>query len=99
MLIVKMMVEDPKVHIEDGNPRKRFRLITGVVDVRFDIDDAEQWCAYVWYSEEADPKQKLCDIFALSGNVYIMNENGRTISTFCPFDGTEPYLTAPKSAT
>lgn len=97
MLIVKMMVDDPNESMEDGNTRKKFRMLTGVVDIRFDFDDNKQMCAYIWYSDEADPKQKRPDIFACGGNVYIMNEAGRTIGTFCPSDAEGRWNTPPKT--
>jgi hypothetical protein len=77
MLIVKMMsAEDAP----DEDTRKTYRLITGVIDARFERDEeAGGPVMYVWYSS---PDEDRPSTFCISGNVYIMNEAGRTISSF-----------------
>lgn len=84
MLIVKMMSGE---NAPDDDTRKAFRLITGVVDVRFDrqaddpnADTSPVPVMYVWYGD----RQERPDAFCVAGNVYIMNESGRTVASFGP---------------
>lgn len=76
MLIVKIVSDEDAA---DEDTRKRYRLLTGVVDVRFEREEDGSATMYVWY---AGPLDERPTTFCIAGNVYIMNEGGKTISAF-----------------
>jgi hypothetical protein len=87
MLIVKMMSDQDNRADEDEG--KRFRLLHGVVDVRFDHEGGEH-VMHVWYAKDQDPDFLRPSSFMIAGTVYVMNETGRTISSFRPNAEPEP---------
>lgn len=75
MLIVKVMSGCDR---PDDDARKSFQLFAEVKDVDFvrDDDDESQAIAVLRYGSN------LSETVEVYGNVYVMNEAGRTISTF-----------------
>jgi hypothetical protein len=85
MLILKIMGLE---NGPDEDTRKTYRLLTGVRCVEFnrigqiasDSDAMPSFTAEASVTFDDDQ----CEVFPLGGNVYVMNEAGKTISSFCP---------------
>lgn len=77
-LIVKTMSRED---CADDDTRKAFSLNTGVLKVEFGREVDNRPIAYMWYDGDMQPEK-----FYPAGNVYVMNEAGRTIASF----GYEP---------
>lgn len=73
-LIVKIMsgCNEP-----DDHTTSTYRLLTGVLSVNFTRDDHGLAYAELLFDTSDDT-----ETFELSGNVYVMNESGKTISSF-----------------
>lgn len=74
-LIIKMMSSEDA---EDADTRKCYELFTNVVNVGFNRDGPSKVPVMVVIFADADDPEA----FEVTGNVYIMNENGKTISSF-----------------
>jgi len=73
-LIVKLMAAD---NLPDCDTRKGHKLFTGVSAVDFSRDERGQAFAHLFFVGEVDP-----ETFVLNGNAYVMNEAGKTVSSF-----------------
>lgn len=90
-IMVKMVSGE---NLPDDDTRKTYLLKTEVTDVEFAREQragnrTEPYC-WIWFKGEDEPQK-----FYLSGNVYVMNEAGKTISSFGvgdPYEGTQPGL-------
>ena len=74
-LVVKVMSGEES---HDDSPAKAHRLYTGVTYVEFDRDENGHPEAFLFYEESHREAESLRP----DGNVYVMNDNGRTISRF-----------------
>jgi len=73
-LIVKIMSAE---NLPDEDSRKSYNLLTGVTFVEFHRKGGN---AYIGVTTETVPEvQSYC----VDANVYVMNENGKTISAYC----------------
>lgn len=71
-LILKLMSGEP---MPDEDTRKSYSIRSGIVDFGFERVDG---VAYLWlYAKGCDPER-----VPLNGNVYVMNEAGKTVSSF-----------------
>ncbi len=76
-MIVKIMSGED---LPDSDPRKRYDLYDGVNEVNFSQDDkGDSWAHMYLYMGSEDTLDVL-----VTGNVYVMNDNGKTVSTFAP---------------
>lgn len=80
-LIVKIMSDEAG---PDDDARKSFILIAGVARVVFDrrlgpLGGLPSAHAHVFFAHDQGEGER----HNVSGNVYVMNEAGKTISTFC----------------
>lgn len=76
-VVVKLMSGED---MPDDDTRKSFKLKTGVLDVEFARDDGHPY-VWLWYRGAdglAGPPTQLL----LTGNVYVMNEAGKTVASF-----------------
>lgn len=81
-LLVKMMsAEDTP----DTDSRKAHELFTDVVKVEFQRGDGGEAYMDLLFKDSED-----VETFDVTGNVYVMNENGKTISSF----GSAPLIFA-----
>lgn len=78
-LIVKIMSAED---LADDNTQKSYCLHTGVASVAFHRRSGKP-VAEIQFVEQDVPYQ-----YTLEGNVYVMNENGKTISSFGVADPT-----------
>lgn len=81
-LTLKLMSDE---NIPDDDSRKSFFLHAGVksVDFRRDPDNPDVCRAHVLFSTGLET-------FDLVGNAYVMNENGKTVSSFGPSPWLDP---------
>jgi hypothetical protein len=84
-LIVKMMSGED---CPDDDTRKSYKLKSGVLDVEFarDGDDAIAWLWFLGGNGLPVGPEK----FLLTGNCYVMNEAGKTISSFGVAAASDP---------
>lgn len=83
MLIIKMM-RDIQQNLADDDTRKPFRLISSVDSVTFEHPPENGFdLMHVSYGA-ANMAGGMPESFFVGGNVYIMNETGRTVSSYCP---------------
>lgn len=76
-LIVKIMTDDG---LADDSPYKAHSLITGVISLKFlrsSENNGSNPCVLMYFAPGEEPEY--ADI---EGNVYVMNENGKTISSW-----------------
>lgn len=73
-LIAKIMSDE---NAADEDSRKAHRLITGLTDIQFERYPDQSCSIHVMRAGEDDYEE-----IAVHGNVYVMNENGKTISSF-----------------
>jgi hypothetical protein len=83
-LIVKIMCADRG---NDGHPRHGHRLFANVQEVEFEEPSNYHGvprCAHVHltFKRETEAAPEVTTSIALMGNVYVMNEGGKTISSF-----------------
>ena len=77
-LIVKMMSDE---NLADDDTRKTFILHTGVKHIVFDRTMDGECYAHIWHEDA--PLDGDCRRYRITANVYVLNEAGRTISSFC----------------
>lgn len=73
-MIVKIMSDEDA---PDEDSRKSFQLIAAVVSVGFFRRDG---CAFITLSDDRDDREP--ETTAVKGNVYVMNDAGKTIASF-----------------
>lgn len=82
MLVKIMGAEDAP----DDDSRKAFQIYSDVIGVAFDRDDPDHPQVRLRFSK-GEP-----ECFEVPGNVYVMNDNGKTVASFggasIPKDGT-----------
>lgn len=61
--------------LADSDSRKTFRMASGVADVSF-VRNAQSCEAIVLYEDGQR------EAFPLEGNVYVLNDSGKTVSSF-----------------
>lgn len=83
-LIVKLMIGDG---VADDDTRAGHRLLTGVTGVRFDRHPETGAVAELTFASGEQTT------YTAWGNIYVMNESGRTVSSFSP----EPLPGSPVS--
>lgn len=81
-LIIKLMSDEDA---PDQDTRKSYRLFTGVTSASFSRDESGAGIMMVHFEAKEDE-----ETFDVIGNVYVMNEAGKTISSF----GSAPLLFA-----
>ena len=81
-LLVKMMSDEDT---EDADTRKAHTLFVDVVHINFERGVSGLGYMNLRFKDSEDP-----ETFEVVGNVYVMNENGKTISTF----GSAPLIFA-----
>lgn len=89
-LIVKIMSAE---NLADDDTRKSYQLLTEVAYVSFCRNPGAP-IACVSFSGDGAEDGRLVE-YALEGNVYVMNENGKTISSFGCAPPDESELTPP----
>ena len=77
-MYVKIMSDE---NIPDNDSRKAFRLLSGVVTVKFNRspeapEPSSEPIAYVTFDDGET------ESYLLAGNVYVMNDGGKTIEKF-----------------
>ena len=80
-MLIKIMADD---RLPDGDPRKKFTLIADLVQIAFVRGPRIQW-------RRADGS---CGEDALSGNVYVLDEFGKTMDRFI----VDPLMAPPPAA-
>lgn len=81
-LIVKIMCANRG---NDAHPRHGHRLFAGVQEVEFEETDRENRTLpviHMTFTRETEATPEVTTTVALRGNVYVMNEAGKTISMF-----------------
>lgn len=81
-LVVKIMSGE---NGPDCDTRKSYKLLSDVTSVEFGRDDEPKRASlFVWFKGDPQP-----EVFYPLGNVYVMNEAGKTISSFgvAPLEG------------
>lgn len=86
-LLVKMMSDEDT---SDADSRKSHRIFTDVVSVDFSRGEGGEAYMDLTFKDSEDS-----EVFDVVGNVYVMNENGKTISQF----GSAPLIFAEGSPT
>ena len=73
MLVVKLMGPE---NLSDGSSQKTYRLLANVATVNFKRGNGKSFIELSYIGDDEVFE------FELEGNVYIMNEDGKTISSF-----------------
>lgn len=80
MLIVKIMSGEDTA---DTDSRKTHRLFAGIADVEFNRQgEGDQPVVHMRFKREFRDDEPEVVTIAFTGNVYVMNEAGKTISAF-----------------
>lgn len=85
-LLLKIMSNE---NIPDNDSRKTFNLYADIVSAHFNRHEDGSATAHLWVREPVKTAEvpgfveveKYVDV---TGNCYLMNDNGKTIATFCP---------------